>query len=69
MIAVMLPLGDATVFITFVSVLVALILTGYLSAKLGGINVRKSIIRNVIGGALAMAVTYAIGSFFDVSLG
>ena len=69
MIAVMLPLGDATVLITFASVLVALIFTGYLSAKLGGINVRKSIIRNVIGGALAMAVTYAIGSFFDVSLG
>lgn len=68
MIAVMLPLGSLTVFVAFVSVIVALVFTGYLSAKLGGINIRKSIIRNVVGGALAMAVTYAIGSLFGVSI-
>lgn len=68
MIAVMLPFGALTVPITFVSVVVALVFTGYLSAKLGGIHVKKSIVRNVVGGAIAMAVTYAIGSLFGVAM-
>ncbi len=50
--------------VTFVAVLIALALTGWASARLGGANPRRAIMRVVIGGALAMAITYAIGHIF-----
>ncbi len=52
--------------VTFVSVLVALAITGTISAKIGGANVLKATFRVVAGGALAMIVTYSIGRFFNV---
>ncbi len=64
---IMLPLGSSTVAITFLSVVVALIITGFLSAKAGGANIRASVIRVVAGGVLAMVVTYAIGRLFNIS--
>jgi vacuolar iron transporter family protein len=67
LVAVMLPLGDLTILVTFSSVIVALIITGLLSAKLGGINKTMSVIRIVTGGAIAMIVTYSIGSLFNIS--
>ena len=67
LIAVLLPLGMLTIPFTFVAVLVALVFTGWLSAYLGGTNRRKSIIRVVIGGALAMIATYGIGSLFGIA--
>ena len=45
----------------FVAVLVALALTGWISARLGSAGVARALRRNVLGGALAMAVTYGIG--------
>jgi VIT1/CCC1 family predicted Fe2+/Mn2+ transporter len=47
--------------------LIALAITGILSAKAGGANVTRATIRVVTGGALAMVVTYAIGKLFAVS--
>lgn len=47
--------------VTFAAMLVALVLSGYLSARLGGAAAGRSVLRNVAGGALAMAVTYAVG--------
>jgi VIT1/CCC1 family predicted Fe2+/Mn2+ transporter len=47
--------------VTFAAVLVALALTGSLSARLGGSKRRRAVVRVVLGGALAMAITYAIG--------
>jgi len=64
---IMLPLGSLTVPVTFASVILSLVLTGYLSAKAGGANVKKSVWRVVIGGAIAMIVTYAIGRLFNIS--
>jgi len=64
---VMLPLGNLSVPITFASVLIALAVTGFVSARLGGTRKTTSIIRVVAGGALAMAFTYAIGSLFHIS--
>ncbi len=49
------------IIITFVSVLIALTITGILSAHFGGANKVKATIRVVIGGAIAMAATYGIG--------
>jgi VIT1/CCC1 family predicted Fe2+/Mn2+ transporter len=45
-------------------VLIALAVTGWVSARLGGADPRRAITRVVIGGALAMAITYAIGHIF-----
>lgn len=46
---------------TAVAVLLALVLTGAVSAGLGGAPQGRAMVRNVIGGVLALTVTYAIG--------
>jgi vacuolar iron transporter family protein len=50
------------------SVAVALALTGFLSARFTGAIVSRAIARNVAGGVLAMAVTYAIGGLVGRSI-
>lgn len=67
LIAIISPPASIRIPIAFISVVVALILTGTLSAKVGGANILRAIIRVVIGGALAMAVTYLVGHSFGVS--
>lgn len=47
--------------VTVVAVVAALCLTGWTSARLGHAAVPQAVRRNVAGGLLAMAVTYAIG--------
>lgn len=44
------------------AVVVALVLTGVLSAYAGGAGKRRATVRVVAGGLIAVAVTYAIGS-------
>lgn len=53
---------------TIVAVLVALALTGSVSAGLGGASRTRAVARVVTGGLLAMAGTYAIGSLVGVFL-
>jgi VIT1/CCC1 family predicted Fe2+/Mn2+ transporter len=53
--------------VTFASVVLALAITGILSAKMGGANIARATIRVVLGGALAMVVTYFIGKLFAIS--
>jgi VIT1/CCC1 family predicted Fe2+/Mn2+ transporter len=65
--AILLPPDGIRVPVTFISVLIALIITGALSAKAGGANMIRATIRVVFGGAFAMAVTYGIGKLFGVS--
>ncbi len=67
MAAILLPPASIRIPVTFVSVLIALVVTGYLSARVGGANTKKAIIRVVIGGVLAMAVTYSVGYIFGVN--
>jgi vacuolar iron transporter family protein len=50
------------------SVVLALALTGWLSARLGGMTPGRQIGRNVGGGLLAMIVTYAIGTLVGTQL-
>ncbi len=52
--------------VTFAAVLVALSITGTLSAQAGGANRTIATIRVVAGGALAMAITFGIGKIFGV---
>ncbi len=61
LLAILLPPPGLRVPITFVVVIIALALTGTISAKLGGSGRRKAALRLVIGGALALVVTYLIG--------
>ncbi|MFT8424467.1 VIT family protein [Lactobacillus sp. UCMA15818] len=57
----MLP-ESIKVFATFISVVIALAITGFIAAVLGNSNRRNSVIRNVISGILTMLVTYGIGT-------
>ncbi len=52
---------------TFGAVVFALACTGTISAKIGGANVTRAVLRVVTGGAFAMAVTYGIGRIFGIS--
>lgn len=52
---------------TFISVILALCITGALSANAGGANKRKAILRVVVGGFLAMLITFAVGKIFGVA--
>lgn len=67
MIAVLLPPASVRIPFAFVAVILALIITGTVSAKIGGANVLRAVLRVVSGGALAMAITYGVGKLFNVS--
>ena len=64
MLAILLPPASLRVPVTFAAVLVALGLAGAVSARLGGSNIRRAVLRVVIGGALGLAFTYGIGHLF-----
>lgn len=53
---------------TVITVVVALVLTGWISARLGDAPRLRAIARVVAGGLVAMAVTYAIGRLFGTAL-
>lgn len=53
---------DARVWVTGISVVIALALTGWASARLGQSPAGRAVVRNVGGGVVAMVVTYAIGA-------
>jgi vacuolar iron transporter family protein len=61
LLAIILPPPAWRVPVTFVAVLLALTLTGSISARLGGARVPLAVGRVVTGGAVAMAITYAVG--------
>ena len=69
MLAILLPPAGLRVPVTFVAVLLALALTGALSARLGASDVRRAVMRVVIGGAVGLAFTYAIGHLFGTAVG
>ncbi|CAM5330205.1 MULTISPECIES: VIT family protein [Streptomyces] len=67
LLAMVLPPADTRLAVTVASVLAALALTGWSSARLGAAAPGRAVLRNMAGGALAMAVTYAAGSALDVA--
>ena len=69
LLAILLPPAALRVPVTFAVVLVALGLAGALSARLGGGNIRRAVLRLVIGGALGLAFTYGIGHLFGTAIG
>jgi vacuolar iron transporter family protein len=68
LVAILLPPASIRIAVTFIAVLVALAVTGAVSAQLGGAPKRTAVIRLVVGGALAMAVTFGIGQLLGVAV-
>lgn len=67
LVAIILPPENIRIPVAFGSVILALAATGVISAKVGGASPMRATIRVVLGGALAMVVTYTIGRIFHVS--
>jgi VIT1/CCC1 family predicted Fe2+/Mn2+ transporter len=68
LLAVMLASQQTRIAVTFVAVLIALTITGYASATVGNASRKRAILRVVIGGAIAMALTYLVGRAFGTSV-
>lgn len=66
--AILLPPTAWRVAVTVVAVLVALAVTGTVSATLGASPRLPALARNVVGGVLAMALTYGIGRLLGVTV-
>jgi VIT1/CCC1 family predicted Fe2+/Mn2+ transporter len=69
LLAILLPPQRLRVPVTVLAVLTALALAGALSARIGGSNPRRAVIRVVIGGAAGLALTYAVGHLFGTAIG
>lgn len=67
MLAILLPPAEWRVPVTFVSVLVALGLAGMLGAYIGRSSKRVAAVRLIVGGALALAATYLVGTWLGAS--
>jgi VIT1/CCC1 family predicted Fe2+/Mn2+ transporter len=57
------------IWLTVAAVAAALAVTGFLSARLGYARPGRAVLRNIVGGLFAMAVTYAIGSALGTQIG
>jgi VIT1/CCC1 family predicted Fe2+/Mn2+ transporter len=68
LVAILLPPASVRIPVAFVAVLVALFVTGLLSARLGGSPWRAAAVRLVAGGALAMVVTFGIGALLGTAV-
>lgn len=67
LLAILLLPAEIRIPVTFAAVLVALSITGAVSAHVGGSSRRRAMIRLVIGGALAMAFTYLVGTLLGTT--
>jgi VIT1/CCC1 family predicted Fe2+/Mn2+ transporter len=67
MVAIILPPEPLRVPVTFAAVLVALAITGAMSARIGGSPWLRPTLRVVIGGAIALAATFLIGTLLGTT--
>lgn len=68
LLAILLPPPDWRVPVTFVAVLIALALTGSISAYLGGAPKGRAVVRLLIGGALALGATWLVGTLLGTTV-
>ncbi|MEG9224626.1 VIT1/CCC1 transporter family protein [Aeromicrobium sp. Sec7.5] len=66
--AIMLAPASTRVVWTVLIVLFALAVAGLVSARIGHSSVRLAVTRVVVGGAVGLAVTYAIGRLFGTAV-
>lgn len=69
LIAILIPPMAWRIPVTVVAVLLALVITGVVSAGLGSAPKGRAVLRNLIGGALALAITYGIGHLVGAAIG
>jgi vacuolar iron transporter family protein len=69
LIAILVPPAAVRIPITVGTVLLALAITGWVAARLGGAEPLRPIARVTIGGALAMAITFGIGHLVGATVG
>lgn len=65
-VAVIISPNDIKEIVTVVAVLIALLITGYFSATVGGASRSRAMLRVIAGGLLAMAITYVVGLLFGI---
>ncbi|QEW04819.1 VIT family protein [Microbacterium lushaniae] len=65
MAAILLPPPEWRVTVTFITVLLALAVTGAGAARIGGAPPLRAMARTVLGGALALTATWAAGTLLD----
>lgn len=65
--AILLPPPSWRVPVTFAAVLIALAVTGGVGAHIGGSGRARSVVRVVVGGALALAATFTIGNLLGTT--
>lgn len=68
MLAVVLAPPATRIPVTMVAVVLALALTGSVSARLGQAGRLRAVIRLVLGGALAMGITFGIGALLGATV-
>lgn len=68
LLAILLPPPEWRVPVTFTAVLIALAITGTVSAHLGGAPKGRAALRLVVGGALALVVTWLIGTLLGTTV-
>lgn len=68
MATILLVPGQARILWTFVTVIIALAITGYVAAWIGGSSRWRAVVRTVLGGALALAATFLVGTVFGTAI-
>lgn len=68
-VAIMFPSETWRIWICVAAVIVGLVITGFLSARLGKAPAGPAIVRNVGVGILTMAITWGAGRIFGVATG
>ncbi len=68
LLAIVLAPAETRIAITVVAVVTALALTGFASAKVSETRWLPAVARNVVGGLLAMGVTFTIGRLVGVAV-
>lgn len=66
--AILLSTQSLHIVVTYVSVIIALVITGVLSAKAGEADKVRATARVLFGGIFAMTVTYVVGKIFGVAI-
>ena len=69
LLAIAAPPSSIRIWACVVSVIVALFLTGFISANLGDAPKRPAVVRNVLVGMLTMGIAYAVGQLFGIATG
>ena len=68
LLAVVLAPEAVRIPVTFAAVVIALAITGSVSARMGRARRLRAVIRLIFGGALAMGVTFAIGALLGATV-